>query len=510
MPWPTLLSMSEPNTTAVLLVVFGLLMAFSVLFTRTLDRFGIPVVLLFLVLGIVGGSEGIGGVAFGNYELAFRVGTIALVLILFDGGLNTSMASIRRSAGPAGLLATIGVAGTAGAMALIARKLGLSWSEALLIGAIVSSTDAAAVFAVLRGGSLRVKEKVRSTLEVESCVNDPMAVILTVSVVEGVRLANAGGGAGTAGLPRGQLWGLLLDVPVQLVVGTLVGIAVGWITRWVLGRTRFATGGLYPVVTLASSFVAFGAATLVSGSGFLSVFVAGLVLGNGPLPYRAGLTRVHDAVAWMSQVSMFLMLGLLVFPSKLVPVAWTGLVLGLGLAFVARPMVVALCLLPFRWSAREIGYVSWVGIRGAVPIILGTFPIMAHLPGGERIFHIVFFIVVVSALIPGASIVPLTRRLRLNDPEPPTPAAALEMHSLRPMGGEIHSYHIQEPVAACGVPLSKIRFPDGAAAIMVVRGAGVLAARGSTVLEPGDHVYVFCRPGDEPQVGLLFGRPAGT
>lgn len=508
MLFPTMLAMSEPSATAVLLVVFGLLMAFSVLFTRTLDRFGVPVVLLFLVLGILGGSEGIGGVAFENYEFAFRVGTIALVLILFDGGLNTSMASIKRSAGPAGLLATVGVAGTAGAMALIARALGLSWSDALLIGAIVSSTDAAAVFAVLRGGSLRVKEKVRSTLEVESCVNDPMAVILTVAVVEGVRIA--GGSGGTPGQTGSLVWGLLLDVPVQLAVGTLVGLGVGWITRWVLGRSRFTTGGLYPVVTLASGFVAFGASTLAFGSGFLAVFVAGVVLGNGALPYRAGLTRVHDAIAWMCQVSMFLMLGLLVFPSKLVPVAWIGLALGLGLALVARPLVVALCLLPFRWSAREIGYVSWVGIRGAVPIILGTFPIIAQLPGGERIFHIVFFIVVVSALIPGASIVPLTRRLRLDDPEPPTPAAALEMHSLRPMGGEIHSYHIQEPTAACGVPLSKIRFPDGAAAIMVVRGDGVMAARGSTVLTPGDHVYVFCRPGDEPQVGLLFGRPADT
>lgn len=502
---PTL-AISEPGATAVLLVVFGLLMAFSVLFTRTLDRFGVPVVLLFLALGMLGGSEGIGGIDFSSYELAFRVGSIALVLILFDGALNTSMRSIRRSAGPAGLLATVGVAGTACVMALIARAFGLAWSESLLIGAIVSSTDAAAVFAVLRGGSLRVKEKVRSTLEVESCVNDPMAVILTVAVVDGVRMMTSGSAGSGTGLQVGRL---LLDVPVQLVMGTLIGLAVGWFTRQILSRTSLTTGGLYPVVTLASAFIAFGAATLASGSGFLAVFVAGLVLGNGPLPYRAGLTRVHDAVAWLSQVSMFLMLGLLVFPSKLLPVAGVGLALGLGLALIARPLVVALCLLPFRWSVKEVGYVSWVGIRGAVPIILGTFPIMAQLPSGERIFHIVFFIVVVSALVPGASIVPLTRRLGLDEPEPPSPAAALEMHSLRPMGGEIHSYHIQETVAACGVPLSRISFPEGAAAILVVRGDRVLAARGSTTLAPGDHVYVFCRPGDEPRIGLLFGRPVG-
>ncbi|HRJ50913.1 MAG TPA: potassium/proton antiporter, partial [Phycisphaerales bacterium] len=385
-------------------------------------------------------------------------------------------------------------------LAIIGRILGLSWSESLLIGAIVSSTDAAAVFAVLRGGSLCVKEKVRSTLEVESCVNDPMAVILTVAIVEAVRTGSASGGGVSA-------WKLLIDVPIQLAVGALMGVLVGYLTRWMLGRTRFSTGGLYPVITMASAFVAFGAATLAFGSGFLAVFAAGAVLGNGPMPFRAGLKRVHDAVAWMSQVSMFLMLGLLVFPSQLLPVAWVGLALGLGLAFIARPLVSTICLLPFGWPLKEIGYVSWVGIRGAVPIILATFPVMAQIPEAERIFHIVFFIVVISALIPGASIVPLTRRLKLDAPEPPTPAAALEMHSLRPMNGEIHFYHIEPHVAACGVPLSQVRFPDGAAAIMVVRKNDVMAARGYTVLEPGDHVYVFCRAGDEPQIGLIAQWP---
>lgn len=489
------LALAEPQSTAILLCVFGVLMVFSAAFTRTLDRVGIPVVLIFLVLGMVGGSEGLGGVAFDDYSFAFRLGTVALVLILFDGGLNTALGSIRRSAAPAGLLATLGVVGTAGALAVIGKLLGLSWGEAALIGAIVSSTDAAAVFAVLRGGSLRVKERVRSTLEVESCVNDPMAVILTVAVVEFL------GASGQAANP----WHLLLSVPVQLIVGTIVGIGVGLGARALLNRVRFTTAGLYPVVTLAAAFVAFGAATLAYGSGFLAVFAAGVVMGNGALPFRAGLTRVHDAIAWMSQVSMFLMLGLLVFPSKLMPVAGLGLALGLALALIARPLAVALCLLPFRWPAREVGYVSWVGIRGAVPVILATFPVMAELPGAERIFHIVFFIVVVSALIPGASIVPLTRRLRLDDPEPPKPAAALEVHSLRPLGGEMHVYRIEPHVAACGVPLSSVPMPDGASVILVVRGEDVLAARGNTVLEPADHVYVFCKQGDEPAIGLLMG-----
>lgn len=488
------LALAEPESTALFLAVFAVLMAFSVLFMRALDRVGIPVVLIFLVLGMLGGSEGLGGVHFDNHALAFRVGTVALILILFDGGLNSTYASIRRSAAPAGLLATVGVAGTAGVMAVIGRLLGLSWSESLLIGAIVSSTDAAAVFAVLRGGRLKVKEKVRSALEVESCVNDPMAVILTVAIIQSL------------GSAPPSAWRLLVDVPVQLAVGALVGAAIGLSTRWILTNMRLTTAGLYPVVTLASAFLAFGAATLAFGSGFLAVFTAAAILGNGSLPYRAGLTRVHDAVAWMSQVCMFVMLGLLVFPSRLLPVAGVGLALGIGLAFVARPLVVAALLMPFRWERREIAYVSWVGIRGAVPIILATFPILAQLPGADRLFHIVFFIVVVSAIVPGASIVPFTRRLGLNDPERPAPAAALEMHSLGKLDGEIHVYLVEPSVAVCGATLAQISFPEEAAVVLIVRGEELLPARGSTRIQAGDFVYVFCRPHDEPRIGLLFGR----
>lgn len=494
-------TLAEPHATALLLTIFGLLMLFSVLFTRTLDRVGVPVVLLFLLLGMLGGSEGLGGVAFDRHDVAFRLGTIALVLILFDGGLNTSRGSIRRSIGPAGLLSTIGVAGTAAVLALIGRLLGLSWTEALLIGVIVSSTDAAAVFAVLRGGSLRVKERVRSTLEVESCVNDPMAVILTVTLIDTIGAGAPGGGA------AGFLSRLAVEVPLQLVIGAGAGVGVGLLTRWTLHHVRLSTAGLYPVITLASAFIAFGAATLAAGSGFLAVFACGAVLGNGALPFRAGLTRVHDAVAWMGQVSMFLMLGLLVFPSQLLPVAGVGLLLGLGLALVARPLVVTLCLLPFGWPAREIGYVAWVGIRGAVPIVLATFPVMAQIPGAERIFHVVFFIVVVSAIFPGASIVPLTRRLGLVDDDPPPPDAALEVHSRRHLGGSIFIYRIHPAVAACDALLSELRFPEGGSVLLVLRGDELMPARGGTRLQANDFVYVYCRPQDEAAIGLLLGQP---
>ncbi len=491
-----LLAISEPEASAILLTVLGVLMGLSVLFSRAADRAGLPVVLLFMILGILGGSEGIGRLPFDDYEVAFRLGNVALVLILFDGGLNTSWWSIRRSAGPAALLATVGVFATAHLLALVGWGLGLAWGAALLIGAIVSSTDAAAVFAVLRGGSVNLKERIRSLLEVESCVNDPAAVIMTFAVVTWLN---------TGAAP--DVWSLL-GIPLQLIIGAAVGAAVGYFARWLLGRITVTTAGLYPVVTIAAAFLAFGAATLAFGSGLLAVFTAGVVLGNGPLPYATGLKRVHDSVAWMSQVSMFLMLGLLVSPSKLMDVAGVGLLLGLALALIARPVACTLILVPFRRPLKETAFASWVGLRGAVPIVLGTVPSLAGLQNGEEVFHIVFFIVVVSAIVPGASILPLSRKLKLDDPTPPTPAAALEIHSLGSVQGQVRAYFISESLAVSGAKIADIPFPQGAAAVLVVRGDELLAARGPTVLQPGDYIYVFFRPEDEEYITLLFGEAA--
>ncbi len=489
------LALSEPAATAVLLTVLGLLIAVSVVFSRAVDRIGVPVVLLFLVLGMLGGSEGLGGIEFADYQVAVRLGTIALVLILFDGGLNTSATSIRQVLWPAGLLATVGVVITAGLVAACGRFFGLGWMEALLLGAVVSSTDAAAVFAVLRGGKLHLAPRVGRTIEVESCVNDPMAVILTLGIVEAMASERPSG------------WRLALEVPVQLVVGTGVGLLLGYLGRALLRRVRLTTVGLYPALTLALAYVSFGGATLVHGSGFLAVFAAAAVLGNGPLPNRAGLTRIHDALAWLSQITMFLMLGLLVFPSQLLPVAAVGLGIGLFLAIVARPLAVLPCVLPFGYSPKEAAYIAWVGLRGAVPIILASFPVLAHVPGAGRIFNIVFFIVVVSSLVPGATVRFVTRLLKLSVPEKPAPAAVLEINASHPLKGELTSFFIEPAVAVCDARLAEIELPAGAGVVLVVRGEELIAARGSTTLRPGDHAYVFFRPEDQPYVELLFGRP---
>ncbi|MFG0274563.1 MAG: potassium/proton antiporter [Phycisphaerales bacterium] len=492
-----MLGLTEPATTAALLVVLGALMAVSAFGGRLAERAGVPTVLLFLVLGMVGGSEGLGGIAFDNAQLAFRLGTIALILILLDGGLNISWRSVRRAAAPAGLLATVGVGLTALLVTLAGRGLGLGWEEAALIGVVVSSTDAAAVFAVLRGGGIRLDDKVRSTIEVESCVNDPMAVILTTATIAAVQSGST---------PH---WlALLGGIAAQLVIGAVCGGAVGLLLILVMRRVHLHVAGLYPVVLLGAAFGSFGVATLVGGSGFLAVFVTAAMLGNGPLPYKSGIRRVQDAVAWLSQVGMFLMLGLLVFPSRLFPVAGIGLALGLFLAVVARPLAVWLCLAALRVPGREIALVGWVGLRGAAPIVLATFPIMADVPNADRVFHIVFFIVVVSSLVPGASIAPVTRRLKLGERRKTKPVAALELHSLQDIDGELRLYVIEPEVAAAGATLRELPFPEGAAIVLVVRGQQALAARGHTRLEPGDHVYVVCKREDEALVGLYLGRSA--
>lgn len=486
---------AEPIPTAFLLGFIGLLMIVSVMLKPALDRAGVPVVLLFLMLGMAAGSDGLGWVAFDDHHLAFRLGTIALVLILLDGGLNTRLSSIRRAIVPAGLLATIGVALTAALTALGARALGLSWNEALLLGAVVSSTDAAAVFAVLRGSRLTLRPRLAATLELESGLNDPMAVILTLSVTTAL----------ATGVVNG--WSMLWAVPLQLIIGSAMGVGLGWLVRYALGRFPLSTAGLYPVLTLAMAMVAFGLATVAQGSGFLAVYVAGLVLGNGPLPSRAGLTRVHDALAWLSQIGMFLMLGLLVFPSRLPDVAGIGLAVALILTFIARPAAVAACLFPLRVPRKEILYTGWVGLRGAVPIILATIPVLSELPGAQRVFDIVFFIVVVNALLPGATISRLARRLRLDTQQRPSPRAVLEINTMKALDAELISFCIDPSLAVAGATLSQIAFPPGAAAVLVVRGDQLLPCRGDTRLEVGDHAYIFCNPADRPFIELLFGRP---
>jgi potassium/hydrogen antiporter len=485
---------NEPLTTAIALALFGLLMGVSVLASRVAGRASIPVALLFLGIGMLAGSDGLGGIVFSNYRLSFRLGTVVLVLILFDGGLAASLSTVRRVVGPATALATLGVLGTTAIVGLAAHLFGLGWLEAFLLGAIVSSTDAAAVFSVLRTSRIELSKRVEATLELESGLNDPVAVILTVA------LTSALAGQHHSGLA------LAAEVTLELGVGVLGGAAVGLGGRWLLGRARPAAAGLFPVLTISLAFFAFGATTLAHGSGFLATYVAGLIIGNGVMPYRSGLLRVHDAIAWLGQVVMFLVLGLLSDPSHLLAVAPLGLALGAVLAVVARPLPTLLCLLPFRFKPREIAFVGWVGLRGAVPIILAIFPVLANVPVAHHLFDVVFFIVVTNTLIPGATVRLAARLLGVEARGTPPPSAHLELTSTLPLRADVLSFYLRPPALAVGARIADIEFPAGAAIMLIVRGDELIAPRGHSELRSGDHVFVFCRPEDRPSIDLLFGR----
>jgi cell volume regulation protein A len=487
---------AEPLATAVLVTIIGLLLGVSVLFSRASERSGIPVALIFLVIGIIAGSEGLGGIAFESYEAAARLGTLALLLILFDAGLNTPVQSLKKYVIPASVLATVGVVGTALLIAVAAHALGFPWTFALVLGAVVSPTDAAAFFSVLRNSGIHLKRRVGLTLEAESGLNDPMAVILTTLLTTNL-------------LTPGQLngWHVAGEVVVHIAIGAAFGAGIGFGGRWLLGKVRLAAGGLYVALMLSFALLSFGAPTVLGGSGFLSVYLAAVILGDGELPYRSGLLRVHDALAWLAQIAMFLMLGLLVFPSRMVDVAVPGLILALVLTFIARPLVVAVGLLPFRYPAKDVGYIGWVGLRGAVPIVLATFVILSRAAGSEKIFDLVFFIVVVNALIPGMTVRWVTRKLGLESDDPPMPRAVLDIESLQPLSETLTSFYIDEGLDLDGVLIEDIPFPESAGATLIVRGNNLLPPKPGTALAVGDHLYVFAKPEDLPFIQLMFGRP---
>ena len=486
----------EPGATALLLAVVGALLAASVLVSRAGARTPVPVTLLFLCVGLLAGSEGIGRIAFTDYHTAYRLGVVALALILFDGGLNTPAAAARDAWRPAALLATVGVVGIAALVGLAAHLFGIPWSLALILGAVVSSTDAAAVFNTLRQGGIQRKRRVGAILALESGLNDPMAVLLTAPAV-----------AHTLRPGPADVAGIALHVVAELGIGLIGGVLFGLGGGKLIGRLRLPASGLYAVLSLALAALAFGATTLAHGSGFLAVYVAGVLLGVGHLPYRASLLRIHDALAWLAQIAMFLLLGLLAFPSRLVAVAGLGTAIAVALAVVIRPAVVFVCLAPFGGlPIRERGYMGWVGLRGAVPIVLATYPVLAGVHGAAGLFDLVFFVVVVSAIFPGATVAWVTYRLRLERPEPPRPPAILEVESRQPLSGALVSYQVDPALPVAGVSLSELPLPEGASVALVVRGRDLLPARGTTVLEPGDHVYLIVRPEDEPMIELMFGR----
>lgn len=483
---------SEPTTTAVLVSATGLLLVLSVLFSRPSERIGVPVVLVFLLIGLLVGVYVPNH--FVDFELAFRIGTVGLALILFDGGLNTRFDQVRQYLAPASVLATVGVVGTALLVAVAARWLGLGWMEALLLGAIVSSTDAAAVFSSLRGSNVQLRRRVGATLELESGLNDPMAVILTLTLTSQI-----------LGTEAFNWLPFLGGIALQLTVGLAAGLLIGWFGTVMLSRIRVPASGLYPALTLALALLAFGLPTLFMGSGFLAVYIAALMLGNRRLPYRSGILRVHDAIAWLAQISLFLVLGLLAVPELLVSCGLQGLVLALTLALVARPLMVILCLLPFGYKAAETGFIAWVGLRGAVPILLATFPVLAGIEGAFELFHLVFFVVVVNALIPGATVRWAVNWFKVERGGAERPSPVLEINAIDSLPVQIISFNLDPAALVTGNVAGALPLPEGAGILLLVRGREALPVGPDTVLEAGDHCHVMVRPEHKRAVELLFG-----
>jgi potassium/hydrogen antiporter len=456
------------------------LLLLSVIASKASGRLGVPALLLFLVIGMLAGSDGPGGIHFDNPWLAQSLGVVALAFILFAGGMDTEWASVRGQLGKGAALSTLGVVITAGLVGGFAvTVIGMSWLEGLLIGAIVSSTDAAAVFAVMRSRHVSLRRPLKPLLELESGSNDPMAVLLTLGLISLIT------GASTSAIDL---------VPMfvrQLVLGAAIGYGIGKVMVLLINRLRLEYDGLYPVLTLSLVLLTYGGSTWLGGNGFLAVYLAGLMMGNSDFIHKRSLMRFHDGLAWLMQIAMFLTLGLQVFPTQLVPIAGTGLLLALFLMIVARPLAVFLTLAFTSLTLQEKTMVAWVGLRGAVPIILATFPLLAGITQATMIFNLVFFIVLTSVLLQGTSIPLVARWLKVDEPLQRRLDASPVWNAPTGLKSGLVEMTIPESSVAVGKRLIDIGLPKSTLVILIGRKGQCFVPDGSTVLEANDSLLVF-------------------
>jgi potassium/hydrogen antiporter len=461
-------------------LIFGALLAAALGASLVAGRVRLPGLVLFLGVGMLVGSDGLGWIDFSDYHLAESVGIVALGLILFEGGLTAGWGEIRPVLRPAIGLAVVGTLVTAVVTGLAASWLfGFSTLEGLLLGSIISSTDGAAVFSLLRGAGLR--KRLESTLEGEAGFNDPIAVLLVLGFIEWVTRTDYGIGDE------------LVLFAQQLGIGLLAGVGVGLAAREAFQRVRLSTPGLYPVASLATAALAFGTAAALHGSGFLAVYLAGLVLGSGDLPARRTVTAFHEGLAWVAQLTMFLVLGLLVFPHDLGEVAWKGTLLALVVVFLARPLATLLATLGSGFEVREKAFLGWAGLRGAVPVVLALFPVIDNVEHSNEFFNIVFFAVLLSTVLQGTTIEPVARRLGVTSSEPSRRPSLLEVGAVRELGADVLEHVIRPGDAAEGARLRDLGLPRDALVSLMVRGDEALLPRGSTRLEVGDRLHVLVR-----------------
>lgn len=466
-----------------IILLASILIILGILSSKLSARLGLPVLVLFLMVGMLAGEDGPGGIVFDNAQIAHALGSLALAIILFDGGLQTPIASIKQVWKPASVLATFGVLITAIITGVAAAYiLDVSLLYGLLIGAIVGSTDAAAVFSLLRNAGIHINPRLKSTLEIESATNDPMAIFLTVGLLEVM----------VKGLEPGT--GLLMLFIQQMGVGSAVGLTIGWLSVRIINRIHLTTSGLYPVMVAALGLLAFGIAANLGGSGFLAIFIAGVVIGNSRFVFQRSTFLFHDGLAWLGQIIMFVFLGLLINPSSLLGIWKEGLIIAVVLTLVARPLSVLPVLKLFGFNIQEMTLVSWVGLRGSVPIILAIYPLIYGLPGANLIFSVVFFVVLISATIQGSTLPWVARTLGLTESPPSTPAATLEITALGNVDADIVEYQLGENSRVSDRRLSQIALPDGTVVAMITRGNSVIPPRGSTFLYAGDHLFIVMKP----------------
>jgi potassium/hydrogen antiporter len=461
-----------------LILAAGALLAAGLVASFVAVRLRVPSLVLFLGVGMLVGSDGLGWIAFDNYRLARTIGVIALALILFEGGLTSGLLHLRPVLGAATALATVGTVITAVLVGLSAAALfGLSVNEGLLLGAILSSTDGAAIFALLRGSTL--SRRLAQTLEGESGLNDPVAVLLVLGFIDLLIKPDYG------------LTDLVVLFIRELGIGLLVGVLVGSIAVYLFRRARLSTAGLYPVASLTVAALAYGGADSLHGSGFLAVYLAGLMIGSATIPAERTVVNFHQGLGWVAQVAMFLTLGLLVFPAQLPAVALKGTVLAIVLAFVARPAAVAIAMLPFAYNLRERLVLGWAGLRGAVPVVLATFPVIDRVPHSLRFFNIVFFAVLVSTVLQGSTFETFARRLGLTTNEPALPRPLSESGTIRQLGAEVLEYTVAAGDAIAGARVRDLGLPRDAVVSVIVRDETAIPPRGSTRLRAGDDLHLL-------------------
>ena len=482
----------------ILTLIGALMLVVSIMLSPLSSRLGMPVLLIFLIVGMMMGEDGPGGLLFDDFELAFLIANLALGVILLDGGMRTRAETFRVGLRPALVLATVGVFLTAAGAGLVAWWVfDLHWLTALLVGAIISSTDAAAVFSLLQGRGLHLNERVSATLEIESGSNDPMAIFLTLMLVTMIEAGGASEG-----------WMALVMLVKQFGIGSVVGVAGGFIVVEMANRIRL-TPSLYPLLVVAAGIMVFSGTNALGGSGFLAISLTGVVIGNRPVRMMPMILQVHDGLAWLAQLCLFLMLGLLVTPSELLPLAGGGLILAFALIFLIRPLAVLATLWPFGFNRRELGFISWVGLRGAVPIVLALFPIIADIPQAQQIFHVAFFIVLVSLVVQGTTMTPLARKLRLEVPAGEDPYRRLPLDVAAAGDHELMLFPLKGSVWETPRPLGQLRLPDNTAIAGVFRKRTCLQPTPDMEVFTGDVLAMFATPAVLPELGkALSGRQA--